>query len=62
MMPIAVRYDRASWTPPNTYAMLIVIWIVLIGLYYLLPGSGYNGTRELLRLLVALVLVGVVFA
>jgi len=64
---VAMRYHQLDRrvrrrATANTVGMLIVIWIVLIGLYYLLPGSGYNGTRELLRLLVALVLVGVVFA
>src|SRR3954452_3120664 len=63
---VAVRYhqlDRRARrkATATTIAMLFAIWIVLIGLYFLLPGSGYTGARELLRLFVALVLVGVVF-
>ncbi len=63
---VAMRYhqlDRRARRKATaaTVGVLIGIWIVLIGLYYLLPGNGYDGTREVLRLLVALVLVGVVF-
>jgi voltage-gated potassium channel len=43
-------------------AVLVVIWIVLFGVYYVLPANGYSGLRQVARLAASLAGVGAVLA